>query len=55
MRVSKIVFSACGREDVNVRMLGTGRPFSLELTNCENVLESERLSEVQNSMHASMR
>jgi len=26
-------FHACGREDVDVRMLGTGRPFVIEATN----------------------
>lgn len=29
----KIVFSASGREDVDVKMLGTGRPFVLEVLN----------------------
>jgi len=28
-----MIFSASGREDVDVRMLGTGRPFVVELVN----------------------
>ncbi|XP_055686481.1 putative tRNA pseudouridine synthase Pus10 [Lutzomyia longipalpis] len=33
MKESKICFSASGREDVDVRCLGRGRPFVLEITN----------------------
>lgn len=31
-------FLASGREDVDVRMLGTGRPFVVELRNCRNMV-----------------
>ncbi|XP_015922078.1 tRNA pseudouridine synthase Pus10 [Parasteatoda tepidariorum] len=40
IQADKIVFSASGREDVDVKMLGNGRPFILELINPRNVLFS---------------
>lgn len=30
------IFHAAGREDIDVRMVGTGRPFLIELTQCKN-------------------
>ena len=34
---SKALFHAAGREDVDVRMLGSGRPFVLELINAKRI------------------
>lgn len=48
IKATKIIFSASGREDVDVRMLGSGRPFVLEFIN-PKVFEitSEILKEIQ--------
>ena len=40
-RCSDHTFFASGREDVDVRMLGTGRPFGVELNNPKNVCFSQ--------------
>lgn len=47
-------FHASGREDVDVRMLGTGRPFVLELTNCKRIVKDPaKLQEMQNEVNTS--
>ena len=33
LRADRCVFTASGREDVDVKMLGSGRPFSVEVLN----------------------
>lgn len=40
--MSKICFSASGREDVDVRCLGKGRPFVLEIMDSRNDRISEK-------------
>jgi tRNA pseudouridine synthase 10 len=35
------VFHAAGREDADVRMLGNGRPFMLELVDCHTRVSAE--------------
>jgi len=40
-------FSSSGREDVDVRMLGSGRPFMAQLMNPKRVLDNEKLSVIQ--------
>ena len=53
-RCSDYTFFASGREDVDVRMLGTGRPFAVELSNPRNVcLSQEDLKKVQESINKS--
>lgn len=53
-RCSDYTFFASGREDVDVRMLGTGRPFAVELSNPRNVcLSQEDLEKVQESINKS--
>lgn len=50
----KIIFSSSGREDVDVRCLGRGRPFVLELTNTyKSVLPEEIAIEWENSVMSS--
>ena len=45
-------FLASGREDVDVRMLGTGRPFAVELSNPKKVcLSQEDINEAQKSIN----
>ena len=47
-------FSASGREDVDVRMLGSGRPFLIEIINPRKVVVSEtELSQLQASINSS--
>lgn len=47
-------FSASGREDVDVRMLGTGRPFLIEIINPRKVVVSEtELSQLQAAINSS--
>ena len=51
-RSGDCTFFASGREDVDVRMLGTGRPFAVELSNPRNVcLSQEDLKKVQESIN----
>jgi len=38
LQSSESCFIASGREDVDVRMLGSGRPFVVELRNCRNLV-----------------
>lgn len=53
-RCSDHTFFASGREDVDVRMLGTGRPFAVELCNPRNIcLMQEDLKIVQESINKS--
>ena len=53
-RCSDYTFFASGREDVDVRMLGTGRPFAVELSNPRIVcLSQEDLKKVQESINKS--
>ena len=53
-RFSDVTFSASGREDVDVRMLGTGRPFAVELTNPRNVcLWQEDIDKVEELINKS--
>ena len=53
-RCSGHTFLASGREDVDVRMLGTGRPFAVELSNPRNIcLSREDLNRVQESINKS--
>ena len=53
-RCTDHTFFASGREDVDVRMLGTGRPFAVELTNPRNVcLAQKDLEKVQESINKS--
>ena len=47
-------FSASGREDVDVRMLGSGRPFLIEIINPRKVVVSEtELSQLQAAINSS--
>jgi len=39
MLCDSFTLHASGREDLDVRMLGTGRPFIIELKNCKKSLE----------------
>lgn len=49
-----VKFSSAGREDVDVRMLGKGRPFILELLNPRKVvLSTEQIKELQHNVNAS--
>jgi len=46
-------FSSSGREDVDVRMLGTGRPFVIELLNARHsTMTSEDLELLQQKINA---
>lgn len=47
---SEVRFHAEGREDIDVRMLGPGRPFVLEVKNARNL--SVKLAEVQSAVNA---
>lgn len=48
----KIIFSASGREDVDVRMLGNGRPFVLEIINPRKVRWSnEEMKRIENEIN----
>ena len=50
----EIKFSSSGREDVDVRMLGSGRPFLLELLNPKKMLvTAEELARLQESINSS--
>ncbi|KAL3505454.1 hypothetical protein ACH5RR_035295 [Cinchona calisaya] len=40
-------FHAAGREDIDVRMLGTGRPFLVEIQNARQVLSEELIKEME--------
>lgn len=52
--VTEFKFSSSGREDVDVRMLGNGRPFLLELCNPKKVVLSEtELTRLQESINGS--
>ncbi|KAK3093377.1 hypothetical protein FSP39_014750 [Pinctada imbricata] len=45
-------FSASGREDVDVRMLGTGRPFVVEMQNPHRIkFSQEKISELQKEIN----
>ena len=47
-------FSSSGREDVDVRMLGRGRPFLFELVNPRQVhLSQDELTKMQQSINES--
>ena len=47
-------FSASGREDIDVRMLGNGRPFAVELINARRALQStDDLARMQADINAS--
>ena len=48
IRANEARFSSAGREDVDVRMLGTGRPFIVELVNPRTrQLSKELLERIQ--------
>jgi len=50
----KIVFSSSGREDVDVKMLGNGRPFVLEILNPRKVKwNSEEIKQMENEINDS--
>ncbi|RWS03353.1 putative tRNA pseudouridine synthase Pus10-like protein, partial [Dinothrombium tinctorium] len=52
--VDESKFSACGREDVDVRMLGRGRPFVVELIEPQNVnITDDILRSVEESINKS--
>lgn len=46
-------FHAAGREDIDVRMLGSGRPFMLELLNARTLLPNKEISKAQNQINTS--
>lgn len=51
---SEVKFSASGREDVDVRMLGSGRPFLMEIINPRKVnLSGSEVSQIQESVNSS--
>ena len=53
IRATEMRFSASGREDVDVRMLGSGRPFLIEMINPRKVVVSEmELSQLQVSINS---
>ena len=53
IRATEMRFSASGREDVDVRMLGSGRPFLIEMINPRKVVVSEtELSKLQVSINS---
>lgn len=48
LRADRIKFMAAGREDMDVRMLGGGRPFVLEVLNARELpLSKERCEALQ--------
>ena len=52
--LSDIKFSSSGREDVDVRMLGLGRPFLFELVNPRKVyFSSDEMLKFQESINSS--
>ena len=54
VRSSEIKFSSSGREDCDVRMLGNGRPFLVELLNPrKTVLEEEEVRELERDINDS--
>ena len=46
-------FSSSGREDLDVRMLGDGRPFCLELLQAKRVLDETQLRQLERRMNGS--
>ncbi|XP_003389791.1 PREDICTED: putative tRNA pseudouridine synthase Pus10 [Amphimedon queenslandica] len=52
-RPDTIKFSSSGREDIDVRMLGTGRPFMLELVNPRLLEYEEEQQELQEAINSS--
>uniref|UniRef100_A0A7S2SQE3 tRNA pseudouridine(55) synthase n=1 Tax=Mucochytrium quahogii TaxID=96639 RepID=A0A7S2SQE3_9STRA len=44
-------FHSAGREDMDVRMLGTGRPFAVELVNAKVYLEKDAVKEVEKQIN----
>lgn len=50
---SKIVFSASGREDVDVRMLGRGRPFVLEIFDRRKDVSAEEMEAIEKEINDS--
>ena len=52
-RASEIKFHSAGREDVDVRMVGTGRPFVCELINArQNSLTQEQYQTIQEQINS---
>ena len=52
--VSDLKFSSSGREDVDVRMLGLGRPFLFELVNPRKVyFSNEEMAQIQEKINTS--
>ncbi|XP_015783433.1 putative tRNA pseudouridine synthase Pus10 [Tetranychus urticae] len=52
VKYEKAKFSACGREDVDVRMLGDGRPFVVELMKPEvNNISDQVLDEIEQEIN----
>ena len=53
-RYTELRFSSSGREDVDVKMLGNGRPFALEITDPHRVyLSDETLKDIQKEINDS--
>ncbi|KAL4335431.1 hypothetical protein GQ457_07G027430 [Hibiscus cannabinus] len=44
-------FHAAGREDIDVRMLGSGRPFLLEIQNARRVPSEETVNEIESKIN----
>jgi tRNA pseudouridine synthase 10 len=43
--------SASGREDIDVRMLGTGRPFAISLVQCRDARALDDMSACARTIH----
>ncbi|KNC87197.1 hypothetical protein SARC_00674 [Sphaeroforma arctica JP610] len=52
-KCSSVVFSSSGREDVDVRMLGRGRPFVMECVNPKRQMTTAMLSTLQRTVNES--
>lgn len=47
MKFDKVIFSSSGREDVDVRMLGNGRPFVFKIMNPGETYNQEIMAKIQ--------
>lgn len=52
-RVCSDVCSASGREDIDVRMLGTGRPFAISLVQCRDARALDDMLVCTRTIHES--
>jgi len=50
--VHRVDFHACGREDIDVRCLGNGRPFVLKIHGSERVVDVELLKQVEGAINS---